>query len=166
MDTSTKTASYSIDGQPPIPFDVLPEATAPGFGANATYYNILLFDTGSLPAGPHILDVTYLGTSNNTPLSFQYLIVQNGTSDSAPVSSSVTSISPTVNSSVTSISPTSSNWGIQTYSLLPAASSPATSSATNQPSPVSMLALAGVLAYYLLGSRYTPAGFMGMGIEY
>ena len=144
MGTSTKTASYSIDGQPPIPFDVLPEATAPGFGPNATYYNILLFDTGSLPAGPHILDVTYLGTSSNTPLSFEYIIVQNGTSESESVSSSTASISPT-----------SSNWGIQTYSLLPASSSLATSSciSTNQSSVSSMLALAGVVAYYLLGSR-------------
>ena len=122
-----------------------PEATAPGFGPNATYYNILLFDTGSLPAGPHILDVTYLGTSNNTPLSFQYLIVQNGTSDSATVSSSFASLAPT----------SSSNWGIQTYSLLPASSSLATSSgiSIHQSSLASMLALAGVVAYHLLGSR-------------
>ncbi len=145
MNTSTKTASYSIDGQPPIPFDVLPEATTPGFGPNATYYNILLFDTGSLPAGPHILDVTYLGTSKTTPLSFQFLVVQNGTSESLPVSSSIASIAPT----------SSTNWGIQTYSLIPASSSSATSSGivANQSSLASMLALAGVAVYCLWGSR-------------
>ncbi len=146
FDTSTKTAIYSIDGQPPVPFDVFPGITVPGFDTSNAQYNTLLFDTGSLPTGPHILDVTYLGTSNNTPLSFHYLIVQNGTSDSATVSSSVASLSPT----------SSSNWGIQTYSLLPASGSLAMSTgiSTNQSSLASMLALAGLTAYYLLSGRY------------
>ena len=44
-----------------------------------TTYNQKFFETSKLPAGQHKLVVTYLGNSQTTPLTLDYLIVQNGT---------------------------------------------------------------------------------------
>jgi len=45
----------------------------------ATTYNQKFFETPKLSAGQHKLVVTYLGNSQTTPLTLDYLIVQNGT---------------------------------------------------------------------------------------
>jgi len=51
-----------------------------GLPANtATTYNQKFFETSKMPAGQHKLVVTHLGNSQTTPLTLDYLIVQNGT---------------------------------------------------------------------------------------
>jgi hypothetical protein len=45
----------------------------------ATTYNQKFFETSKMPAGQHKLVVTYLGNSQTTPLTLDYLVVQNGT---------------------------------------------------------------------------------------
>ncbi|KAF8801614.1 hypothetical protein BYT27DRAFT_7114517 [Phlegmacium glaucopus] len=79
-------ATYSIDGQTPISFQL------PYEDANSLFQQ-KFFETAQLPAGPHTLNVVYHG-NNSTPLTIQYLIIQNGT-----LSSTTTSISPHATSS-------------------------------------------------------------------
>ncbi|KJA24317.1 hypothetical protein HYPSUDRAFT_39089 [Hypholoma sublateritium FD-334 SS-4] len=184
IDTSGKTASYSIDGQTPVPFDVLLEASALTSNPTGVQYNALLFNTGILSAGPHTLDVTYLGTPETTPLSFEFLVVQNGTSTSAI--SSGTSASTSASASGVSISATSANSNIETTSSIlspitqststvtvgtgvtsaqSSSSSAALTSTTSrgiptyQSTPISMLALMGITVYYLCGRGSRLARF-------
>ncbi|KAF8808509.1 hypothetical protein BYT27DRAFT_7334196 [Phlegmacium glaucopus] len=66
--------TYSIDGQTPINFQT------PSTNPNTdTLYLQKLFETAQLPAGPHTLNLVYHGSNNSSPLSIQYLIIQNGT---------------------------------------------------------------------------------------
>ena len=44
-----------------------------------TIYNQKFFETSKMPAGQHKLVVTYLGNSQTTPLTLDYLVIQNGT---------------------------------------------------------------------------------------
>jgi hypothetical protein len=46
---------------------------------DTTAYNQKFFETSKMPAGQHKLVVTFLGNSQTTPLTLDYLIVQNGT---------------------------------------------------------------------------------------
>ena len=84
-------ATYSIDEQTPVNFLLkgLPASTT------TTVYNQKFFETAQLTAGPHTLKAVFEG-NNSTPLTLDYLIVQNGTlsSTTASVSSLVTSSTP------------------------------------------------------------------------
>ena len=44
-----------------------------------TIYNQKFFETIQYPPGPHTIVVTYLGNSQTTPLTLDYIVVQNGT---------------------------------------------------------------------------------------
>ncbi|KAF9479285.1 hypothetical protein BDN70DRAFT_878961 [Pholiota conissans] len=92
FDTTTHTAAYSIDGQTPVPFTVQVDAGSQTSKPSGVQYNQVLFTTGNLTAGPHILEVTYLGTPQTTPLTYEFLVIQNGTS------SVVSSTTPAVTS--------------------------------------------------------------------
>ena len=84
-------ATYSIDGQTSINF------LLKGLSASdtTTVYNQKFFETAQLTAGPHTLKAVFEG-NNSTPLTLDYLIVQNGTvsSTTASVSSLATSSTP------------------------------------------------------------------------
>jgi hypothetical protein len=84
-------ATYSIDEQTPVNFLLkgLPASTT------TTVYNQKFFETAQLTEGPHTLKAVFEG-NNSTPLTLDYLIVQNGTlsSTSASVSSHATSSTP------------------------------------------------------------------------
>ncbi|KAF8972207.1 hypothetical protein BDZ97DRAFT_1016956 [Flammula alnicola] len=69
------TATYSIDGQPPIPF-ILNGIAAETTGVQ---YSQILFQTSSFSPGLHTIGVVYEGNSEATPLSLQTIIIQNGT---------------------------------------------------------------------------------------
>ncbi|KAF8797652.1 hypothetical protein BYT27DRAFT_7265536 [Phlegmacium glaucopus] len=86
-------ATYSIDGQTPTTFLLR------GLPVD---YNLKFFETSPLTAGPHTLKVVYEGT-NSTPLTLDYLIIQNGTlpSTTTSVSSDATSVSSDATSSTT-----------------------------------------------------------------
>ncbi|KAF8801613.1 hypothetical protein BYT27DRAFT_7197850 [Phlegmacium glaucopus] len=75
-------ATYSIDGQTPINFLLkgIPENTS-------TTYNQKFFETAQLPAGHHTLKAVYEG-NNSTPLTLDYLVIQNGTLASTTTSGS------------------------------------------------------------------------------
>ncbi|KAF9053161.1 hypothetical protein BJ165DRAFT_1445948 [Panaeolus papilionaceus] len=68
-------ATFSIDGNLPTKFTInaLPPNKVP------TQYNQRLFTTPTLPAGPHKMDVVFLGSGNTTALILDSLVVQNGT---------------------------------------------------------------------------------------
>ena len=91
-------ATYSIDGQTPVNFllEGLPTS------ATTTVYNQKFFETAQLTAGPHTLKAVFEG-NNSTPLTLDYLIVQNGTisSTTTSVSSQATSSTPTSGTSAT-----------------------------------------------------------------
>ncbi|KJA13680.1 hypothetical protein HYPSUDRAFT_49679 [Hypholoma sublateritium FD-334 SS-4] len=125
--TSANTASYSIDGQTPVLFDVLPEALAPTFNPTGVQFNTLLFKTGNFSTGPHTLDVTYLGTPGTAPLSFQFLVVQNSTL--APASTNSTGISTTSTDSNIQTSSTILSSITQSTSTVAMGTSSASSSA-------------------------------------
>ncbi|KAF8801637.1 hypothetical protein BYT27DRAFT_7341793 [Phlegmacium glaucopus] len=89
-------ATYSIDGQTPINFEVqYGEITKARFQQK-------FFEIAQLPAGPHTLNVLDYGGNNTTPLSIHYLIIQNGTLPSTTILPSTTaSASPYVTPSAT-----------------------------------------------------------------
>ena len=84
-------ATYSIDDQTPVNF-LLKGLTA---STTTTIYNQKFFETAQLTAGPHTLKAVFEG-NNSTPLTLDYLVVQNGTvsSTTASVSSEATSSTP------------------------------------------------------------------------
>ena len=92
------TGAYSIDGQSAVSF------LLKGLPAESiTIYNQKFFETTTLPYGHHKITVLYQGSGETTPLTLDYLIVQNGT---VPVGSSTsTSLGP---------SPTGKNAGSNT----------------------------------------------------
>ena len=91
-------ATYSIDGETPITF------LLKGLPVNSTttVYNQKFFETAQLSPTSHTLKVVYEGT-NSTPLTLDYLIIQNGTSSST--TTSTTSL-PTSTGSTTSATST------------------------------------------------------------
>ena len=96
-------ATYSIDGQTPVNF-LLKGLTA---STTTTVYNQKFFETAQLTAGPHTLKAVFEG-NNSTPLTLDYLIVQNGTlsTTTASVSSLATSSTPASGSVVSGTSGT------------------------------------------------------------
>ncbi|KAF9561095.1 hypothetical protein CPC08DRAFT_722989 [Agrocybe pediades] len=60
----------------------------PPDGVTNGYYQEF-FQTPKYPAGPHKIVVTYLGDSQSTPLTLDYLLVQKGTPDTAPTTTSI-----------------------------------------------------------------------------
>jgi hypothetical protein len=91
---NSTTGTWAIDGGSPTTFNVT------GYGtSNITVYNELFFETPRYSMGPHSLVVTYNGDNSTTPLSFSYLVVQNGT---LPHSTSSSSPSPSATNSSSS----------------------------------------------------------------
>ena len=90
-------ATYSIDGETPITF------LLKGLPVNSTttVYNQKFFETAQLSPTSHTLKVVYEGT-NSTPLTLDYLIIQNGTSSST--TSSTTSFPTSTGSTASSTS--------------------------------------------------------------
>ena len=74
-------ATYSIDGETPTNFLLkgLP------VNSTSTVYNQKFFETAQLSPTSHTLKVVYEG-NNSTPLTLDYLIIQNGTSSSTTTS--------------------------------------------------------------------------------
>lgn len=70
---NASSATYSIDGGPPIVF--LLKGFPPG--PTSTVYNQIFFTTPELLAGPHLLVVVYQGTGQQTPLTLDSLYVTN-----------------------------------------------------------------------------------------
>ena len=83
------TGTYSIDGQSAISFPLkglrgrLPEEAF-------TISNHKFFETATLPDGHHSITVLFQGNDQTTPLTLDYLVVQNG---AAPEGSSTSSLS-------------------------------------------------------------------------
>ncbi|KAF8801623.1 hypothetical protein BYT27DRAFT_7245077 [Phlegmacium glaucopus] len=89
-------ATYSIDRQTPINFQ-LPSANRD----TDFLFQQKWFETAQLPAGPHILNVVYHG-NNSSPLTIEYLTIQNGTLPSTTtLLSTTTSVSPHATPSTT-----------------------------------------------------------------
>ncbi|KAF9557147.1 hypothetical protein CPC08DRAFT_66700 [Agrocybe pediades] len=106
MDATT--ATYSIDGQAPVPFELN------GASAKSTQmkWSQVLFQTPVLEAGHHVLKVSYQGDENKTPLSLETLIVQNGTNPGSTSIAQGQSSTPTVTSTFAGPTPTSSSSSI------------------------------------------------------
>ncbi|KAF9561078.1 hypothetical protein CPC08DRAFT_707651 [Agrocybe pediades] len=104
---SASRGSYSIDGGPPI---VFPLNGLPSENAVTQFYQEF-FQTPSYPAGSHEIVVTYLGDSQSTPLTLEYLLVQNGTLDTTPTTTSAlsSSTSPTFHGVGSSTIPSSAS---------------------------------------------------------
>ncbi|KAJ6591273.1 hypothetical protein DFH09DRAFT_1026333 [Mycena vulgaris] len=78
---SASSASYTIDGGPPVSF-VLNGLPA----QSATVYNSLLFTTNALTSATHNLVVTYAGDSTKTPLVVSTFYVTNTSTPSSTTS--------------------------------------------------------------------------------
>ncbi|KAF9524783.1 hypothetical protein CPB83DRAFT_909679 [Crepidotus variabilis] len=72
------TGSYSIDGGSPQAFSLNGHPA----DSTTTVYNQKFFETPTLPMGKHKLSVVYNGNGDVTPLTLDYLVVQNGTAPS------------------------------------------------------------------------------------
>jgi len=72
---ASTTGSFSIDGQSAVPFHLkgITEESGP------SAYNQKFFETTTLPYGHHNITVTFQGNEQTTPLTLDYLVVQNGT---------------------------------------------------------------------------------------
>ncbi|KAF8956126.1 hypothetical protein BDZ97DRAFT_205531 [Flammula alnicola] len=156
FDASSHTATYAIDGQTPIPFDAIINASSLTTKPTGVRYNQVLFETAKLPAGPHTLEVEYLGTNATTPLTFEFLVVQNGTSASspAPVSSSTLPGPVASSSGVLPFTPTSFttltlSGTSSSTSLAPGVTPTSAASTAYQSNNTSMLALASLAVFFL-----------------
>ncbi|KAF9524883.1 hypothetical protein CPB83DRAFT_897551 [Crepidotus variabilis] len=72
---NSTSGTYAIDGGSPQTFTISGNSADP----TQTLYNQELFETPTLPMGQHTLSVLYNGNGNTTPLTLDYLVVQNGT---------------------------------------------------------------------------------------
>jgi hypothetical protein len=77
---SAGSATYTVDGQDPINFDV------PISPNNNTYFNQLFFETGQFPFGQHTLEVTYFGNTTTAPLVLNYFVQQDASSSNTTTS--------------------------------------------------------------------------------
>ncbi|KAH9484548.1 hypothetical protein JR316_0004030 [Psilocybe cubensis] len=82
-------ARYTVDNYAPVQFSLNGLPT----DSNSIQYNQKFFETPEFPMGTHQLIVTYLGNSSTTPLSLEYIVVQNGSFPSSSPSSA--SLAPT-----------------------------------------------------------------------
>lgn len=101
--TTSSSATFTLD-------DGAPQTIAiPGRGASQTsnWYNQFLYQSEDYPMGSHTLTVTYEGDASSSPLTLQYLVVQNGTALSSTSSSSTSAQSGTtpVHSSASTSAP-------------------------------------------------------------
>ncbi|KAF9038631.1 hypothetical protein BJ165DRAFT_1531691 [Panaeolus papilionaceus] len=89
LSQSPALASYSLDGNTPVPFAIpaLPDGSP-------TLYNQRLFRTSVLQNGLHNITVTYESEQPSTPLTLDYLLIQNGTGLPGATPTSVNSIVP------------------------------------------------------------------------
>ncbi|KDR68490.1 hypothetical protein GALMADRAFT_160877 [Galerina marginata CBS 339.88] len=71
---ASASATYSIDGESPVSF-LLAGLTL----GTRDQYNQLFFQTPVLSPGKHHLEVVYGGDTQKTPLSLDYLVIQNAT---------------------------------------------------------------------------------------
>lgn len=108
---SPSSATYSIDGETPINFLLrgLP------VNSTTTVYNQKFFETAQLSPTSHTLKVVYEG-NDSTPLTLDYLIIQNGTSSSVSTSTT-SSISSIPTSTGNAASATSTPRGIPVGSI-------------------------------------------------
>ncbi|KAF8969566.1 hypothetical protein BDZ97DRAFT_1653481, partial [Flammula alnicola] len=97
--------TYAVDGQTPVTF-LLKGLPA----TSTTIYNQKFFQTPQLTAGQHKLVVTYQGSTQTTPLTLDYLVVQNGSIPSTGISSS-TGVSSSAGPSATLGASNGSNIG-------------------------------------------------------
>ncbi|KAF9563376.1 hypothetical protein CPC08DRAFT_330600 [Agrocybe pediades] len=74
LPNSPARGSYVVNGESPHAFQL--EGLSPG---EVTQYNQIFFQTPPYNQGQHTMVVTYLGNTNTTPLTLDYLIIQNGT---------------------------------------------------------------------------------------
>ena len=112
LPTASTTATYAIDGQSPITFN-LNGASSEGTGVQ---YNQIFFQTDQLSSGSHTLDVVYQGNSATTPLTLSVLLVQNNASSHNASTTGSLSQSSTASSS-SSRPATLSTFVIPTSSL-------------------------------------------------
>lgn len=77
------TATYSVDGKTPVNF------LLQGLPANSgTIYNQKFFETEQFTQGNHQIIVLFEGNGQTTPLTLDYLVIQNGTSPQNTTASS------------------------------------------------------------------------------
>lgn len=74
-------ATYSIDGNVENAFAL----QGLGSPSQATLYNVMEFETATLPYGQHDITVTFQSDNTSTPLTLGYLLIQNGSESSTPV---------------------------------------------------------------------------------
>ncbi|KAF8912163.1 hypothetical protein CPB84DRAFT_1841850 [Gymnopilus junonius] len=74
LSLSPTTATYSVDGQKPVSFELNGVAAQ----TSGVQYNQVLFQTPQLSAGKHTIQVVYQGNSQTAPLSLEVLEVQGG----------------------------------------------------------------------------------------
>ncbi|KIJ36346.1 hypothetical protein M422DRAFT_232584 [Sphaerobolus stellatus SS14] len=98
---SPSSANYTIDDEDPKTFLL---NGLPG-NSDTDLFNQTFFSLSNLSPGPHVLKVTHMGTDDQTPLTLEYLFVQNSTvpPDQSTDSSSSPSPSPYLNATATAI---------------------------------------------------------------
>ncbi|KAJ3511653.1 hypothetical protein NLJ89_g3970 [Agrocybe chaxingu] len=82
------TAGYKIDGGEEVNFTL---AGIPAGSPAGGFSNVLMFETPRLSPGRHQLEVTHYGSSASTPLSVDYIFIQNATIPSGSSTSSSSS---------------------------------------------------------------------------
>ena len=99
MPHASTSATYSVDGGNPVTFFLA------GLAAGAMEpYNQLFFEASGLSAGQHRIEVVHGGNSQTTPLSLNYMVIQNAP---APAGSTPSVLASLSSSSSTSSSPSS-----------------------------------------------------------
>ncbi|KAF9474381.1 hypothetical protein BDN70DRAFT_924629 [Pholiota conissans] len=115
--SAATTATYTIDGGNPLEFDLNGmQAQSTGAELNQRFFTM----AGPLSPGQHILNVTYNGNNDTTPLSLYSFTVLNGTSSDVGIGGPIGASHPVAATDSTttssSTSPTSSGSSSQTGS--------------------------------------------------
>jgi hypothetical protein len=91
---ASTSATYSVDGGTPTTFNLSGLADDAG-----DQYNQLFFEASGLSPGQHRIEVVHGGNNETTPLSLDYMIIQNAPAPASSTSSPGSSSTPTPNSS-------------------------------------------------------------------
>ena len=156
-------ATYSIDGQTPVTFQLK------GYTTKMDNYNQIFFQTPTLSSGTHHLEVVHQGNSGSTPLTVEYVMIQNapGAVSNPPPVTTASSVTGSGSSSSSSRSTTflttfptgslvndpnpNSSVGSSTESSIRAGPTVNTAASQNERKQVPVGAIAGSAAGVIIG---------------
>ncbi|KIJ44500.1 hypothetical protein M422DRAFT_47263 [Sphaerobolus stellatus SS14] len=111
---NASTATYSVDDGNPTTFPLF----SGNLNISGSVFNQIFFKTPDLVPGPHVLKVTYQGTTEQMPLALDHLFVENDTISAVPGGPSTTGTSLPATTSTSLPSSTASSRFVRHRDIL------------------------------------------------